>query len=459
MQSKNKNSKSICFFSHSGELAGGERAMLDCIDALAESDFNCHVILPQKGPMEEEIKNRHISYSVINFPWATKQEIITDKYSSLSSIIAELEKINPTIICTNTSVIDIGAMSALILNKPHIWFIHEFGLKEYGIIFDETLKKRCEFMDLSSEKVVVNSKSLFTYYSKYFSKNKIEALYPPVEHFIAKQHAQNYFSNKNSLKLLILGSIQEGKRQEDAVNALAELKNKKIELLIVGNSVPEYKEYLAKLVLEHDLLNVKFLDFTNAPREVIKSCDVLINCSPMEAFGKVTIEAMILKKGVIGARSGGNLELIQDYKTGLLYNPKDSHDLAKKIEYFYTNKNKILEFGKNAFNLNKEKFSKLNYKKKLLKIINGMNLGKNQSSISVAKEKKLVEIIYEQSKIIKDAKHQMIIQNEIRNKMQNELQNIKNTYSYKLSHQKKWYISYPKKICFSMLKTVIKTKK
>ena len=56
-------------------------------------------------------------------------------------------------------------------------------------------------------------------------------------------------------------------------------------------------------------------------------------CSQSEAFGRVTVEAMMSGCLVIGANAGGTMELISDNVTGLLYTSGDYSDLAEKIKF------------------------------------------------------------------------------------------------------------------------------
>jgi glycosyltransferase involved in cell wall biosynthesis len=52
----------------------------------------------------------------------------------------------------------------------------------------------------------------------------------------------------------------------------------------------------------------------------------------MEGLGRTCVEAMLMKKPVIGTNSGGIPELIEDGNTGLLYSPGDYLKLADQIE-------------------------------------------------------------------------------------------------------------------------------
>jgi glycosyltransferase involved in cell wall biosynthesis len=54
--------------------------------------------------------------------------------------------------------------------------------------------------------------------------------------------------------------------------------------------------------------------------------------SDSETFGMVTIESMALGVPVLGSRAGGTIELVDNLKNGLLFETKNSDDLAKKMD-------------------------------------------------------------------------------------------------------------------------------
>ena len=87
--------------------------------------------------------------------------------------------------------------------------------------------------------------------------------------------------------------------------------------------------------------------------EIRKNMDLELVCSRCEAFGRVTIEAMMSMIPVIGANTGGTKELIKQGYNGLLYEKGDFEDLANKIEELYKDRSKIREMGKNAYDYSK----------------------------------------------------------------------------------------------------------
>jgi len=80
-----------------------------------------------------------------------------------------------------------------------------------------------------------------------------------------------------------------------------------------------------------------FTGFTNEAQELMQLCDCLILATTCETFGLVLAEAMRGNIAVIATNQGGPLEIIDDKKTGLLFERGNSGDLAMKIEMLKDN--------------------------------------------------------------------------------------------------------------------------
>ena len=94
--------------------------------------------------------------------------------------------------------------------------------------------------------------------------------------------------------------------------------------------------------------HVTFMGHVPNGIQVMQSVDIVLMCSRMEAFGRVTVEAMLAGKPVIGARSGGTTELIHENFNGLLYTPGNYLELAEKILYLYRHPHLAKEMGLNG---------------------------------------------------------------------------------------------------------------
>jgi hypothetical protein len=144
------------------------------------------------------------------------------------------------------------------------------------------------------------------------------------------------FGRDNTVSILYPASIIPGKRQIDLILALVALKRKgclNFRATFVGSAAnPTYYQELRDLIVREDLgTSVRFRNFTDDISSEYNSADMVVSCSPMESFGRIILEGMAYGKVVIGAASGGTLELISHGKTGFLFEPANPEDLAEKM--------------------------------------------------------------------------------------------------------------------------------
>jgi glycosyltransferase involved in cell wall biosynthesis len=67
-----------------------------------------------------------------------------------------------------------------------------------------------------------------------------------------------------------------------------------------------------------------------------------------EGFPRTIVEAFACGLPVIASRLGSMAELIEDHKTGLLFDPGNSEDLAQKLAWAYAHPQEMLAMGQQA---------------------------------------------------------------------------------------------------------------
>ena len=132
----------------------------------------------------------------------------------------------------------------------------------------------------------------------------------------------------------VFGRLAQWKGQDVALKALAKLPD--VHMLMVGSALfgeDKYVEVLNALVLHLDLQSrVHFLGFRSDVAEIMQASDVVVHCSSSpEPFGRVIVEAMLSKRPIVAARAGGAVEIIDEGRTGLLFEPGNADDLADCI--------------------------------------------------------------------------------------------------------------------------------
>ena len=68
------------------------------------------------------------------------------------------------------------------------------------------------------------------------------------------------------------------------------------------------------------------------PIEIMSAFDIVVLATEKETFGLVLIEAMRSGVAVVGSNAGGVPEIIEDGRSGLLFEPGSASDLADKLE-------------------------------------------------------------------------------------------------------------------------------
>jgi glycosyltransferase involved in cell wall biosynthesis len=371
--------KNVCLVSHSSGKGGAEFALLMLIDVLNDWGFHCHVLMPRPGPLVAELEKRQVEYAIIPYGYWMAES--TSFIKIIASIILHLFttplvflrliKWKSDIIISNSLVVCVGSLANILLRRPHLWFIHEFGKEDHGLKFKFGEQFSLWLVDKLSSLVITDSQAVKNKFQEVIKPAKLKLLYyyRSIDSF-PKMTASCNISNK--ITCICIGRLFLGKGQEDAIKAVKELAKDEIpvQLVLVGRGDVAYTNYLQKLVEKEGLSQyVTFTGWIDNPFPVLQKADIFLMCSHSEAFGYVTVEAMLHQKPIIGARSGGTVELVHDGFNGLLYTPGDYLELAAKIKYLYQNPNLIQEYGRNGYLWAKRTFNAEVYKNNLCDLL------------------------------------------------------------------------------------------
>lgn len=355
----------VLVLSHSSELGGAERSMIDLFDywdkkGLVEPHF---IIRRPLRNIVKELKHRKWKYDAIHYTnWSqrapsTSAESLFRNAKANAKAVKEIESIikelNPDMVMTNTIVSPWAALAAYFQNVPHVWFVREYGDIDHQHVFEMGRESTLQDIDSLSDLVVTNSKTLANHVEKYITPNKIQPLYTPfdLKKLIQKstEIAKNPFKFEDSLKLVITGRISPTKGQDEAAKAIGQLSKEgyNLELCIIGTPAdPKDEISLKKTIEQYGIAErVHLLGHLPNPLSIIKLADIGIMASQQEAFGRVTFEYMATGRPVIGANSGATPELIDEGVNGFLYKKGDADDLAKKVLKYLKNRELVLEHG------------------------------------------------------------------------------------------------------------------
>ena len=151
--------------------------------------------------------------------------------------------------------------------------------------------------------------------------------------------------------ILFVGHIIRAKGIFELIEVFGKLyeSDKSLHLLLVGN--PTNRRRFIAAIKHHGIMAAVTLTGGVSPQEVtgwMNTADLFVFPSWSEGLPNAVMEACACELPVIASNVGGIPEIIEDEVSGLLIEPKDKTDLAKKILRLLASPEEALVFGKNA---------------------------------------------------------------------------------------------------------------
>src|SRR5690606_9715662 len=138
----------------------------------------------------------------------------------------------------------------------------------------------------------------------------------------------------------MVGRITRAKGQWRLVEAIGKLSQHGIRVAacfvgaaVEGQADIALRARAAKLGVD-DLVN--FVGEQHNPFPFVEAADVGVLASTREAFGRVTLEYLLLGRPVVATSAGGSPELVSHGRTGFLFSGSSADDLAKYLERYAT---------------------------------------------------------------------------------------------------------------------------
>lgn len=223
-----------------------------------------------------------------------------------------------------------------------------------------------------SDRIIVNSKAVSKIYGKDI-KQKVSVVYNYVELPILPYSIKaGNIRTKNGCPINALlvgysGRLHGAKGLETLLTGFTRILQAIPEamLWIVGGTMPGEEQYLENLKCKTRQMaitdSVRFFGWRDDALELMSCFDLLVVPSQKEPFGRVTVEAMMLGIPVVATASGGTLEIIEDNKTGFLFDPGNSWQLSEKCLEAINDPEKTKEITRLAKSEVQRKFSVENY--------------------------------------------------------------------------------------------------
>lgn len=372
MKTTNKENK-ILFLHGSNDLYGASKVLVNIIRTL-EHNNHIYLILPYKGPLDKIFGNNVKIYH-------RNLGVFRKKYFSVKGILNRLNKIffsvlfinnlikknKINLVYTNTSVIVAGGISAKLNFIESFFHIHEMPTNKF---YFTVIRK---IIDFTSNKIIVVSKVVKNHW-KFKSEFKVKMIYNAIEDNGLIKIDEKL---KNKVVFVSISRLLPYKGHVYLFQIVRELKKHIPECFfyIVGDTFPGYEYYESKLknyVNDYNINNnILFTGYSNDITHYLKKTDFLVH-TPIEPdpLPTVILEAMSFGTPVIASKIGGNIELLDNGRCGLLIPHDDVVSSVKKIIKFINNRDNVNDSILNSKKHIKAYFAVENFKKNILSLFN-----------------------------------------------------------------------------------------
>ena len=191
-----------------------------------------------------------------------------------------------------------------------------------------------------ADAVTAGSQEAFEYYNKLGSKVSF------IPNAINIKSLPTGSDSRYEKQIIFAGRLS---KEKGILTILEMAKNipQDIHLLIIGDG-PE-KETVEKSIKNNK--NVHYLGYQSKEKTIplIRGSKLLIQPSLAEGISATLLEAMACKTPVITTNLGGNVELFENNKTGILIEPNNSDELLKNIIFLLNDPFRLEQISNSAF--------------------------------------------------------------------------------------------------------------
>lgn len=334
----------ILYVSHYATLGGANIELAAVCVEMKKKGNDVVVAFPSEGSACQYFTERKIPYIIVPYrrwicdvDFSLKRRVLLTvktyfnnvKYGKVLSRYIKDNDIE--IVHTNDTLTVVGAYAAADVKIPHVWHLRELLDEDYQINFLYSNRYVSKWFS-KAQRIIAISKTVLDKYRHLLVKENYSIVSDGID-LSQYQEIEPYKKiEKDCFCILYTGGTSEKKGFSDVLYISNELKKRsfKFRVIITGDctTIDAYSKMIDELGIGSQLEVRGFVKDLNSLRAM---CDLFIMPSVKEAFGLVTVEAMLANLIVLGRDSGGTSEIIQDSINGFLYRELDYAQAADKI--------------------------------------------------------------------------------------------------------------------------------
>lgn len=348
----------LCAHISGHQLFGGERSLLDVLEALAELPLNIVMTLPS-GKNKAYIRAAcAVSIGVYAFPypqWKDNREI----YAWLTTLFADIIARHAVdIVHANTIVLLEPLSAATRMGRTRVVHAREL------ISLDDPLRQQLDLnvseilnsVFQNSDWVIGNSKATCQLFSR---PDRI--IYVPNAVTLSDFDIENKFGNIIKFGIVSSNIPKKGVGDFVEVARRSAVRAPRARFVIVGPVNEQVKNWQAEVLAGARPDNLIIAGYAEHPRKAMSELNVLLNLSHFaESFGRTVAEGMAARRPVIAYDWGALSELIKHGKTGYLAPYQDIESVVKAVINFCDDDKQIVGMGEAGREFVKRHFAQQN---------------------------------------------------------------------------------------------------
>ena len=328
----------IVYVCPSAGMYGDNKALLNILPFLIKKGVEPYFVVFSESDFTQILRDLKISYGVYNtskFGYYPKIRTLRALFGLIRRIlfvypqeykrlIKDIKSLNPDIIHTNCSSTFIGYYIAKELNIPHVWHIREYGKLDHGYY---------RFPNMSSFIKKINDEKNYSIsitddvYNFYKNPKSGVVIYDGV---VSQNDVIPKSSYNKDSYFLFVGRLVKTKGIEEVIRNFItynEIIDNNSRLLIAGTGTEKYTNILKSISSESKCRDkIEFMGYQQDIKPLMTNAKAIIVASYFEAFGLISVEAMLYGCPVIGHNVAGtkcqfdNGNIFTGYEIGLRYN-------------------------------------------------------------------------------------------------------------------------------------------
>jgi glycosyltransferase involved in cell wall biosynthesis len=339
----------ILFCITKSNWGGAGRHVYDLATTFAEKNYDVSVLHGGSGLLNKKIGEREIKTIEISH---MKRDIsFINDFFSIISIIKAIWREKPDVLHSHSPKAGglCGFVGRLMRVPKIVYTVHGWTYHEERSAIQKTLIYFFSWLTsiLSHQVIVVSKNDLSAIKKMPFCTKKTTYIKNTITEpiFLPKEQSINFLENSLGIDLnnkFIIGTIAELHQNKGlgyAIEAISKIasNNKEFIYLIIGEG--EKRKELTNKIQELGLQKQVFLvGFIENASKYLKAFDLFILPSIKEGLPYVILEASFAKMPIIATNVGGISDIIENKKSGLIIQSKDTKALIEAIDLIMNDK-------------------------------------------------------------------------------------------------------------------------